>query len=111
MPALIILQAAIEPEDACIVLRWLRSKPEFYRVPVLLLSGSIESPDLLEAIALGVSDHRLEPTNYEEMLALVHDLGNRWLSADYSDGRLDELPVGRRWPLNQWGRTAAATRG
>ncbi len=83
---LILLDINMPMVNGLQVLQKLKSANNLKRIPVVMLTSSLEEKDLLESYNLGANSYLKKPVNFEEFLNAVKLVNNYWL-------QLNELPV------------------
>jgi DNA-binding response OmpR family regulator len=78
-PHLVLLDLNLPRTSGHEVLDRLRELPYFDTVPVIVLSTSNHPVDRSRSLAAGADDYLVKPPRYEELLALVANLRDRWL--------------------------------
>ena len=79
LPALTLLDLKLPKVPGLEVLRRIRSEPRTRRLPVVILSTSLEQSDIAAAYDLGVNSYIAKPVDFEQFLAAVEQLGSYWL--------------------------------
>ncbi|MRG98523.1 response regulator [Polyangium spumosum] len=79
LPALILLDLKLPRRSGLEVLEWLRSQPGLRRIPVVMLTSSMESTDVRRAYDLGCNSYLVKPVSFEGLLDAVKALGVYWL--------------------------------
>lgn len=79
LPALILLDLKLPRRSGLEVLEWLRSQPGLRRIPVVVLTSSMESTDVRRAYDLGCNSYLVKPVSFEGLLDAVKALGVYWL--------------------------------
>jgi chemotaxis family two-component system response regulator Rcp1 len=77
-PDLILLDLHLPRTPGLAVLAMLRADPHLHRIPVVVLTGSQEEADRIEADDLGARLFLLKPSSLEEYRALVWELVKFW---------------------------------
>jgi len=62
------------------VLEWLKGRPEFNHLPIVVLSGSDVPGDMDKAKALSADDYRVKTANITYLTTMLHELHARWLN-------------------------------
>jgi DNA-binding response OmpR family regulator len=62
------------------ILKWLRDKPEFHRVPKLVLSSSGLEIDRDRAAELGACAYFVKPTDIQALVDVVTTIDENWIS-------------------------------
>ncbi len=78
-PRLLLLDLKMPKVNGFEVLAWLRTRPEFSSLPVVVLSSSVFQVDSRMARDLGAREFLSKPYRMEELVALVQGLHERWL--------------------------------
>jgi CheY-like chemotaxis protein len=79
LPALILLDLKLPRRSGLEVLEWLRAQPGLKRVPVVVLTSSMESRDMRKAYDLGCNSYLLKPVDFEGLRYAVQTVGLYWL--------------------------------
>ena len=86
VPALLLLDLKMPKVDGFDVLTWLKTRPEFEGLPVVVLSSSSREDDIQRARTLGAVDYRVKPADFDELLILAQDVTTRWLNTSQVPG-------------------------
>ncbi len=78
-PALILLDLNTPGRSGLEVLAWLRERPAFRDVPVIMLSGSTESENIDRAFELGADSYLVKPVAFDALIDAVTSLGLPWM--------------------------------
>jgi CheY-like chemotaxis protein len=78
LPSYILLDLKMPRVSGLEILEWLRHNPNFRHTPVTMLSGSSESRDIDRAKQLGIASYLIKPVIFQELLAMVQELGRHW---------------------------------
>lgn len=78
-PALVLLDLKLPGRSGHEVLRWIRSKPELAKIPVVVLTSSRENADIERAYALGANSYLRKPATFERLLEMVDALNLYWM--------------------------------
>jgi len=79
LPQLILLDLKMPLLSGFDTLRWLRSRPEYNALPVVILTSSKLQSDVDEARDVGVFDYRVKPNDYDDLVRLLDDVQRCWL--------------------------------
>ncbi|MBV8879508.1 MAG: response regulator [Planctomycetaceae bacterium] len=77
-PSLILLDIALPGKSGLQVLSWIRERPEFVRIPVIMLTGSIDPDDVHRALSLGANSYLMKPASTSALEAMVQSLVCYW---------------------------------
>ncbi len=86
LPFLILLDLKLPYVMGLDVLKWIRERPAFETVLVVVLTSSQEDSDITATYRLGGNSYLIKPPNREKLLELVKSLGEYWI-------RHNEIPV------------------
>lgn len=78
-PKVILLDLKLPKINGIEVLRKLKSDERTRKIPVVVLTSSIESRDLKDAYELGVNSYVTKPIKFDEFAKVVADLGMYWM--------------------------------
>ena len=81
LPCLIITDLKMPRVDGFGVLEWLQARPEFDRVPKLVLTASGIADDHQRAVHLGACAYFVKPNGLEDLVALVKHMDEAWITA------------------------------
>jgi len=79
IPALLLLDLKMPIMDGFEVLRWVRSRPEWRTLPILILTSSSYGPDINRAYDLGANSFLTKPGEFNEYVRSVKRLADFWL--------------------------------
>lgn len=85
MPEVLLLDLNLPKIDGLEVLRRIRGDPRTRRLPVVILTSSIEQQDLIASYDLGANSYVRKPVDFEQFVKAGTQLGLYWLV-------LNELP-------------------
>jgi CheY-like chemotaxis protein len=80
LPCVIITDLKMPRLDGFGLLRWLYERPEFRRVPKLVLSSSDEPRDRDEAQGLGACGYFVKPVAVDELVKVVSEINDDWIA-------------------------------
>src|SRR5262249_38081603 len=80
LPCIIITDLKMPNVDGFELLQWLRDRPEFSRVPKLVLSGSDLKSDRDQAADLGACGYFVKPGGFDRLIAMVVEIDEQWIS-------------------------------
>lgn len=78
-PAVVILDLGLPGIGGLDVLRAIRQRTETKRIPVVILSGSDRSSDIVEGYDFGANSFVRKPDNLEDFRSLVAQLERYWV--------------------------------
>ncbi len=79
LPGLIFLKLRLPRQPGLEVLQWIRAQPSLRALIVIVLTAEYPASDLARAYELGANSCALEPTTFEEWMALAHGVKAWWL--------------------------------
>lgn len=77
-PFLMLLDLKMPGTDGFEVLQWLRSKPEFGRLLVVVLTSSNLQSDVDKAYELGANSYLVKPVGFDEMVNMIRRFEVYW---------------------------------
>ena len=80
MPAVILLDLKLPRIDGLEVLRRIRADDRTSLLPVVVLTTSKETQDILQAYRLGANSYIRKPVDFERFIQAISQLGIYWLS-------------------------------
>jgi len=92
LPVLMILDLNLPKVAGLDVLRRVRAEERTRRMPVVILSTSIEDEDVINSYALGVNAYVLKPVAFEDFLTAPSRLGMFWLLTNVAPPGADGTP-------------------
>ena len=78
-PKVILLDLKLPKINGIEVLRKLKSDERTKKIPVVVVTSSMERRDLKDAYELGVNSYVTKPIKFDEFAKVVADLGMYWL--------------------------------
>lgn len=97
-PALVLLDLRLPKIDGLEVLRQVKDSPELCRLPVVVLSTSCASTDMLSAYRNGANGYLIKPLEFNQFREMMVSLCHFWLDWNVEPARSDTDPS------NQWRR-------
>ena len=82
LPAIVLLDLKLIGLDGFDVLRWIRGRPEFRSLRVVVLTSSSEIRDVNLAYQLGANSFLVKPVDFEDFLRVTQALQGYWLWTD-----------------------------
>jgi len=79
LPCLIITDLKMPRVDGFELLEWLQNRPEFARVPRLVLSNSLIEGDMKRAGRLGGCAFFVKPGQFDELIRTVVEMNEDWI--------------------------------
>ncbi len=77
-PALILLDLRLPKVDGFGIIEKVKSDPELRRIPIVLLTSSVDTDEIRRAAELGINDFISKPIEYEVFRKKVLALGVYW---------------------------------
>ncbi len=84
LPGFMLLDLKMPAVDGFDVLKWLRGKPEFDTLPVVVLTSSKLQADVDKSRQLGVFDYRVKPQAFDDLVRLLDDVRKCWLDERFN---------------------------
>lgn len=78
-PWLVILDLHMPRKDGFEVLRWMRNRPRWQTIPVVVFSNSEAAEDIRRAYKLGCNAYTVKPTDPSEMMFLAGSIREFWM--------------------------------
>ena len=79
LPFLILLDLKLPLMSGLEVLGWIRERPEFKTILVVVLTASSEGRDVDTAYRLGANSYLVKPPGVEELDEMTRSLGDYWI--------------------------------
>lgn len=89
LPRLVLLDLKMPRLDGFAVLSWIRERPAWGWLPVVVLSSSQFPADIERARELGAADYAVKPANPQNLIELIRSFDARWL---HTSGEKEEHP-------------------
>ena len=95
IPFLILLDLRLPKLSGFEVLEWIRDRPHFAELTVVVLTNSDHVPDVTRAHPMGANSYLVKPGTFEELVEMVKRIRGSWLLLDRLPGDLDsnETPL------------------
>lgn len=87
LPAVVLLDIKLPKVSGLQVLNFVKTDPELKKVPVVMLTGSNEEPDLAKSYKLGANAYVVKPVRFADFVQAVQEIGGFW-------GVVNEPPPG-----------------
>jgi two-component system response regulator len=79
IPKVIVLDLKLPKIDGMEVLRRIKGDPRTKKIPVVVLTSSMDLKDVTGCYELGVNSYIVKPLNFERFSAAVQQVGTYWL--------------------------------
>ena len=100
LPGLLLLDIKMPRVDGFEVLQWVRSQPQFRKLPVIILTSSEELHDMKRAYQLGANSFLLKPLNFKDARQIGHFLPSPSPITDCLPGQIPTLNPQQNSPPN-----------
>jgi CheY-like chemotaxis protein len=87
LPGLLLLDLKMPFMDGFDVLGWLRTRPQFNSLPVVVLTSSKLESDITKSREMGVYDYRVKPHRFEDLVRMLDDVRKCWLDERFNQFR------------------------
>jgi len=84
LPGLMLLDLKMPWMDGFDVLAWLRKRPQFDGLPVVVMTSSKLQDDIDKSRELGVYDYRVKPHEFQDLVRLLDDVRKCWLDEQFN---------------------------
>ncbi len=74
LPMLLLLDVKMPERSGLEVLSWVRSRPEFTALPVLMFTSSSQQTDIASSRSLGANAYLVKPSNAANLYLLMQDI-------------------------------------
>jgi CheY-like chemotaxis protein len=74
LPSLVLLDLKMPRKNGFEVLAWIRQRPEFNALAVVVLTSSQESADINRAYALGANSYLVKPASFLSLVDMINRL-------------------------------------
>ena len=82
IPKVILLDLQLQNANGLDVLRQLKADERARTIPVVVFTASRREIEVVESYHLGVNSYVLKPTEVEEFIQVVGDIGHYWLNVN-----------------------------
>ena len=79
VPQILLLDLKMPRMNGFDVLAWIRQRPEWKCLPVIVITTSFYGPDIEQAYESGANSFLTKPAQFDEFVATVKQMGNFWL--------------------------------
>jgi len=96
-PVAILLDLKMPKVDGLEVLKAIKADPNLKTIPIVMLTSSRETPDLIECYEHGVNAYVVKPVDFSEFAKAVKQLGIFWAAINEPPPTIKEetsVPVG-----------------
>jgi DNA-binding response OmpR family regulator len=62
----------------------LKCHPLENKLPVVVLTSSNQEKDIHQAQQMGADEYRVKPQQFEELVAIVKEVNDRWLNSNHA---------------------------
>jgi CheY-like chemotaxis protein len=80
IPMLMFLDIKMPCIDGFEVLQWIRSRPEWRHLPVIILTSSYYGAEIERAYDIGANSFLTKPADFQEYVAALKHVGKYWFS-------------------------------
>lgn len=81
-PGVILMDLKMPKTNGLEVLRWIQANSRCAAVPTIVFSASRIDSDVAEAYRLGATSYFVKPTEFQQLLELIHILHEYWKRAE-----------------------------
>ena len=85
LPAIIFLDLNLPYKTGLQVLEWIRQRPEFARIVVIMLTSSREESDVRQAYRLGANSYVVKPSSADQLVEIAKAFRLWWLEVNLFD--------------------------
>lgn len=79
LPRIVLLDLKLPRRGGKEVLEWLRTRPGLRRLPVVVLTSSVERSDIQHCYELGANSYLVKPVQLEELASMMKLVAGYWL--------------------------------
>lgn len=79
LPTLLLLDLKLPGISGFEVLNWVRTNPAVSRMPVVVLTGTMQDGNIERAYALGANSYLLKPFGMDELRTMVKSINAYWV--------------------------------
>lgn len=77
-PILVLLDLKLPKVNGLEVLAQMKKHPEYKRIPVIVLTSSSDSGDILDAYNLGVNSYIVKPVDFNQFMDVAAQINQYW---------------------------------
>ena len=85
LPALLLLDLKMPRMSGFDVMAWVAARPEFRRIPLVVLSSSSDASDMERARQMGAAEYLVKPHAFSDLVNMIRSLEKRWLSTSETE--------------------------
>jgi CheY-like chemotaxis protein len=74
VPTLMLLDLNMPQTSGFEVLKWIRAKPQFERLTIVVMTGSKDTEDIQRAYSLGADSYLVKPTKFSDLVKMMEAL-------------------------------------
>jgi CheY-like chemotaxis protein len=78
-PDIILLDLNMPKMGGLELLSWIRSQPNMKRLPVIVLTSSVQEADAMKAYEAGANSFVVKPNDFNQLVEAIRSLGDFWL--------------------------------
>jgi CheY-like chemotaxis protein len=79
LPSLLLLDLNMPKKSGLEVLKWVRTQPSFYTLPVVVVTSSTQDADIHRAYIQGANAYLVKPAKPNELIVMVKAINDFWL--------------------------------
>jgi CheY-like chemotaxis protein len=79
LPCLVLLDLKMPGISGLDVLRWIRTAPDVWAVPVVVLTSSFQESDVHHAYLRGANGYLVKPSKVDELVTMAKAIKDYWL--------------------------------
>jgi CheY-like chemotaxis protein len=93
LPCLVLLDLNMPKKSGIEALKWIREKPSFRSLPVLVLTSSLQDNDIERAYLAGANAYLAKPSQPEGLNVMAQSINNFWFAQNRTAQKVDK-PMG-----------------